>query len=71
MLFKDGEVLAQKLGAMPKQDLTNFLDTNLWESTWVIQHATDQSSRLKQGIQVVNHTVAGDEEMTILMTMEI
>ena len=29
MLFKDGEVLAQKLGAMPKQDLTNFLDTNL------------------------------------------
>ena len=29
MLFKDGEVLAQKLGAMPKQDLTNFLETNL------------------------------------------
>ena len=29
MLFKDGEVLAQKLGSMPKQDLTNFLDTNL------------------------------------------
>lgn len=29
ILFKDGEVLAQKLGAMPKQDLTNFLDTNL------------------------------------------
>ena len=29
MLFKDGEVLTQKLGAMPKQDLTNFLDTNL------------------------------------------
>lgn len=29
ILFKDGEVLAQKLGAMPKQDLTNFLETNL------------------------------------------
>ncbi len=29
MLFKDGNVLAQKLGAMPKKDLTDFLDTNL------------------------------------------
>ena len=29
MLFKDGEVLAQKLGAMPKKDLTDFLETNL------------------------------------------
>jgi len=29
MLFKDGAVLAQKLGAMPKKDLTDFLDTNL------------------------------------------
>ena len=29
MLFKDGSVLAQKLGAMPKKDLTDFLDTNL------------------------------------------
>ena len=29
MLFKDGNVLAQKLGAMPKKDLTNFLETNL------------------------------------------
>ena len=29
MLFKNGEVLAQKLGAMPKKDLTNFLETNL------------------------------------------
>jgi thioredoxin 1 len=29
MLFKDGTVLAQKLGAMPKRDLTDFLETNL------------------------------------------
>jgi len=29
ILFKDGEVLAQKLGAMSKKDLTNFLETNL------------------------------------------
>ncbi len=29
MLFKDGNVLAQKLGAMPKKDLTDFLETNL------------------------------------------
>ncbi len=29
MLFKDGSVLAQKLGAMPKRDLTEFLETNL------------------------------------------
>jgi thioredoxin 1 len=29
MLFKDGAVLAQKLGAMPKKDLTDFLETNL------------------------------------------
>ena len=29
MLFKDGSVLAQKLGAMPKKDLTEFLETNL------------------------------------------
>ena len=29
MLFKDGTVLAQKLGAMPKKDLTDFLETNL------------------------------------------
>ncbi len=29
MLFKDGNVLAQKLFAMPKKDLTDFLETNL------------------------------------------
>ena len=29
MLFKDGAVLAHKLGAMPKKDLTDFLETNL------------------------------------------
>ncbi len=29
MLFKDGTVLAQKMGAMPKKDLTEFLETNL------------------------------------------
>ena len=29
MLFKDGVVLAQKLGAISKKDLTNFLETNL------------------------------------------
>ncbi len=29
MLFKDGAVRAQKLGAMPKKDLTDFLETNL------------------------------------------
>ena len=29
LLFKDGSVLAQKLGAMPKKDLTDFLETNL------------------------------------------
>ncbi len=29
MLFKDGAVQAQKLGAMPKSQLTEFLDTNL------------------------------------------
>jgi len=29
MLFKDGSVMAQKLGAMPKKDLTEFLETNL------------------------------------------
>ncbi len=29
MLFKDGSVLAQKLGAMPKKDLTEFLETHL------------------------------------------
>ncbi len=29
MLFKDGSVLEQKLGAMPKKDLTEFLETNL------------------------------------------
>ncbi len=29
MLFKDGSVLAQKLGAMQKKDLTEFLETNL------------------------------------------
>jgi thioredoxin 1 len=29
MLFKDGAVLAQKLGAMPKKDLTDLLETNL------------------------------------------
>jgi thioredoxin 1 len=29
LLFKDGSVLAQKLGAMPKKDLTEFLETNL------------------------------------------
>ncbi len=29
MLFKDGSVLAQKLGAMPRKDLTDFLETNL------------------------------------------
>jgi thioredoxin 1 len=29
LLFKDGNVLAQKLGAMPKKDLTDFLETNL------------------------------------------
>jgi thioredoxin 1 len=29
ILFKDGEVLAQKLGATSKKDLTNFLETNL------------------------------------------
>ena len=29
MLFKDGSVQAQKLGAMTKQKLTEFLETNL------------------------------------------
>lgn len=29
MLFKDGAVLAQKLGAMSKRDLSEFLDTNI------------------------------------------
>jgi thioredoxin 1 len=29
MLFKDGSVHAQKLGAMSKSQLTEFLDTNL------------------------------------------
>ena len=29
MLFKGGAVQAQKLGAMPKKDLTDFLETNL------------------------------------------
>ncbi len=29
MIFKDGEVHAQKLGAMSKSQLTEFLDTNL------------------------------------------
>jgi thioredoxin 1 len=29
MLFKDGNVAAQKLGAMSKSQLTEFLDTNL------------------------------------------
>ncbi len=29
MLFKDGSVLAQKLGTMPQKDLTEFLETNL------------------------------------------
>ncbi|MBT8085772.1 MAG: thioredoxin TrxA [Woeseia sp.] len=29
MLFKDGEVHAQKMGAMSKSQLTEFLDTNL------------------------------------------
>jgi thioredoxin 1 len=29
MLFKNGEVHAQKLGAMSKSQLTEFLDTNL------------------------------------------
>lgn len=29
MLFKDGAVQAQKLGAMSKRDLTEFLDTNI------------------------------------------
>ena len=29
MLFKDGNVHAQKLGAMSKSQLTEFLDTNL------------------------------------------
>ena len=29
ILFKDGEVQAQKLGAMSKSQLTEFLDTNL------------------------------------------
>ncbi len=29
MLFKDGAVQAQKLGAMSKSQLTDFLDTNL------------------------------------------
>jgi len=29
MIFKDGAVQAQKLGAMSKSDLTNFLESNL------------------------------------------
>ncbi|MGI9237049.1 MAG: thioredoxin TrxA [Woeseiaceae bacterium] len=29
MLFKDGAVQAQKMGAMPKSQLEEFLDTNL------------------------------------------
>ena len=29
ILFKDGEVQAQKMGAMPKLQLDEFLDTNL------------------------------------------
>jgi len=29
ILFKDGAVQAQKLGAMSKKDLTEFLETNL------------------------------------------
>ena len=29
MLFKDGAVIAQKLGAMSKSQLTEFLETNL------------------------------------------
>jgi hypothetical protein len=29
MLFKDGSVQAQKLGAMSKSQLTAFLETNL------------------------------------------
>ena len=29
MLFRNGEVQAQKLGAMPKKDLTDFLESNL------------------------------------------
>jgi thioredoxin 1 len=29
MLFKDGNVQAQKLGAMSKKQLTEFLETNL------------------------------------------
>ena len=29
MLFKDGAVQAQKMGAMPKSQLDEFLDTNL------------------------------------------
>ena len=29
ILFKDGEVQAQKMGAMPKSQLDEFLDTNL------------------------------------------
>jgi thioredoxin 1 len=29
MLFKDGAVIAQKLGAMSKSQLTEFLESNL------------------------------------------
>ena len=37
MLFKDGAVQAQMMGAMPKSQLEEFLDTNLCVGTWVLQ----------------------------------
>ena len=44
MLFKDGAVQAQKVGAFSKSQLTEFLDSNLCEGTWVIKRKAGRQS---------------------------
>ena len=52
ILFKDGDVQAQLMGAMPMRQLEEILDTNLREGTWVLQIKLARTSRATKGREI-------------------
>ena len=65
MLFKEGVVHAQKLGAMSKSQLTEFLEANVGEGTGVIKLEVDQSSRLNLRVPTGRATAAAVEGLNL------
>jgi thioredoxin 1 len=58
MLFKNGTVQDQKLGAMSKSQLTEFLEKHLCGDTWVIKPEAGRNRRLSKKIQTARVAIA-------------